>query len=133
MKLTNIEIINTVNALAPIGEKKIPSKISYAIGKNICTLETLYKPYDKERKKLVDTFVKKDENGKPVTEKTDGIEKYVYTDEKTYTEELQELFDIENEITDIHMVDLKDFEYDNSIYDLLTVTEMKTLVFMIKE
>lgn len=62
-KLTNKEIIEKVSMLGEISNRKLPVKVSYAIGKNISKIESELKHYNKEREKIVDKYCEKDEEG----------------------------------------------------------------------
>lgn len=130
--MTNIEVVNTINLLSTIGGKRLPVKVGFAISKNIGILEGVWKPYEKERQKLIDTYAAVDEDGKKITKKVNGNEQYVFIDEKAHNEEMRALFDVENEIDNIHMIDLSELEYESDRYDVLTVNEIKALDFMIK-
>jgi hypothetical protein len=128
MKMTNIEVVNKINQLTKIGEKKLPARIGYAISKNIGLFEGIYKPYDSERKKILDEYSEKDEEGNPII----NGDNYKITDTRACSEEMQALFDTENEIDNIHMVEIGAFEYGDK-YDALTPNELRILDFMIKE
>ena len=60
-KLKNKEIIEKIGMLGEISNRKLPVKVSYAIGKNISKIESELKHYNKEREKIVDKYCEKDE------------------------------------------------------------------------
>lgn len=130
MKYKNIEIVNIVNFLNSISEKKLPQKISYAIMRNTSNFQKECNYYEQALKKILesykDFFVKKSDDelvmisiGVPLVD-----DKHM----EEYTEEIQELLDIEVEIQ-IYKIDSKDFDYEdsNGKYDVLTVKELLQL------
>ena len=63
VKLTNKEILEKVNVLGEVSSRKLPVKVSYAIGKNISKVERELKHYNKERQKLIEEYCLKEEDG----------------------------------------------------------------------
>lgn len=127
--MKNYEIINIINALNEIGNKRLPAKVGFAIAKNQMELERIYKTYNAQREKLVDSYAQKDEEGNRVT--AESPDQIMLTDPKAFAKELQELLEADNEIG-IHKIDFSELEYGEK-YDLLTVAEIKALEFMVKE
>lgn len=130
MKYKNIEIVNIVKFLDSVSEKKLPQKISYAIMRNTSNFQKEYNYYEQALKKVLesykDFFVKKSDDelvmisiGVPLVD-----DKHM----EEYTEEIQELLNIEVEIQ-IYKIDSKDFDYEdlNGKYDVLTVKELLQL------
>jgi len=125
--MTNQEILNFANSM--FGNKHLPVKIAYAISKNANAVADAVKAYDDTRKKLLDQFAKKDENGEPII--TNG--QYDIEDAEKWNEEIRELLETETEVA-IHTVSIDEFEKcDDPRYDTLTVAEMSILKFMIAE
>lgn len=100
MKLTNRKIIDSTTTLNSLAQKQLPIKVSYAIAKNVSKIENELKIYNSERKKLLDKYCIKDEEGK---NKIDENNQLKIKDEhlKDWNKEINELLDIEVEI-DIH-------------------------------
>ncbi|EGT0689893.1 DUF1617 family protein [Clostridium perfringens] len=63
VKMTNKEILEKVNVLGEISLRKLPVKVSYAIGKNISKVERELKHYNKERQKLIEEYCLKEDDG----------------------------------------------------------------------
>ncbi len=111
-KMQNIEMVNIANGVTEFiqKEKAIPVKVSYAISKNISKLMEELKPYEEERKKLMEGFDDKPENEK-----------------KEVMSKLEELLKIENEV-DVHTIQMQDIE----TCECITTKEFMLLEFMIE-
>ena len=127
MKMTNQEIINF--ASAAFGNKKVPIKIAYAISKNAETVGAAFKAYEETRKKRLEEYAEKDEEGNPIIENG----QYVVEDLAAWSEEIRELLEIETEVQ-VHKVSIDEFmKCDDSRFDVFSVSEMAILNFMIEE
>lgn len=130
MKYKNIEVVSIVNFLNSISEKKLPQKISYAIMRNTSNFQKECNYYEQALKKILesykDFFVKKFDDELVMT--SIGVPLVDDKHMEEYTEEIQELLDIEVEIQ-IYKIDSKDFDYEdpNGKYDVLTVKELLQL------
>lgn len=130
MKYKNIEVVNIVNFLNSISEKKLPQKISYAIMRNTSNFQKECSYYEQALKKILESykhfFVKKSDNELVMT--SIGVPLVDDKHMKEYTEEIQELLNIEVEIQ-IYKIDSKAFDYEdpNGKYDVLTVKELLQL------
>lgn len=130
MKYKNIEVVSIVNFLNSISEKKLPQKISYAIMRNTSNFQKECNYYEQALKKILegykDFFVKKSDDELVMT--SIGVPLVDDKHMEEYTEEIQELLDIEVEIQ-IYKIDSKDFNYEdpNGKYDVLTVKELLQL------
>lgn len=130
MKYKNIEVVSIVNFLNSISEKKLPQKISYAIMRNTSNFQKECNYYEQALKKILegykDFFIKKSDDELVMT--SIGVPLVDNKHMKEYTEEIQELLDIEVEIQ-IYKIDSKDFDYEdpNGKYDVLTVKELLQL------
>ena len=130
MKYKNIEVVSIVNFLNSISEKKLPQKFSYAIMRNTSNFQKECNYYEQALKKILesykDFFVKKSDDELVMT--SIGVPLVDNKHMKEYTEEIQELLDIEVEIQ-IYKIDSKDFDYEdpNGKYDVLTVKELLQL------
>lgn len=130
MKYKNIEVVSIVNFLNSISEKKLPQKISYAIMRNTSNFQKECNYYEQALKKILegykDFFVKKSDDELVMT--SIGVPLVDDKHMEEYTEEIQELLNIEVEIQ-IYKIDSKDFDYEdpNGKYDVLTVKELLQL------
>lgn len=101
VKITNKQAIETINVLAGMMNKELPCKMAFAIGKNMDNLQTqIYKPYERELKKIKKTYEVMDEQGQ---QRTDEHGHLLYTDREAYENELTELLEVENEF-DMHVI-----------------------------
>lgn len=128
MKFTNYEIINALNILRKFADNKFPQKISYAITRNIKTLDSEYQEYQTQLKKILDEYKEymlTDENGVQRLS-PEGIP--LVTDDKMgdYVNDINELLDCASDIT-IHTVDGSAFDYDDARFDCLTPNDILML------
>lgn len=131
MKYRNIEIVNIVNFLSDISEKKLPQKISYAIMRNLDSFqkESIY--YEKELNKIVEsysTFFINDSDGKPLIASS-GVPVVDDDHAKDYAHDLQELVNFEVDV-EVYHVDESIFNYEDirGRYDALSGKEILKLV-----
>ncbi|AOY53365.1 DUF1617 family protein [Clostridium perfringens] len=104
VKMTNKEILEKVNVLGEISLRKLPVKVSYAIGKNIYKVERELKHYNEERQKLIEEYCLKEDDGTlKITEGNYDIdpERLEY-----FNKEINELQEIEVEM-DIHKFNIE--------------------------
>lgn len=129
MKIKNSQIVNIFNHIGEVKEKNIPVKIGFAINKNIALLNSSARAYEEERKKILDKYGEKDENGNPKV--IDG--EFAIKDHEQYSKELGDLLGIENDIP-VHTLPIEEFEKcDNEKFDSLTPNDLSVLEFMIEE
>lgn len=124
MKITNKETVEAINIMSSMGDKILPRKLSFIIGKNLEILQTqIYRPYYNELKKVQKKYITQNKDGKEECK-----------NEIAYNEELQELLDIENEVT-IHLVteELLDECDKNDKYSALSLKEAVILMKMLKK
>lgn len=124
-KLTNKEILDKVNILGDISNRKLPVKVSYALAKNISKIESELKHYNNERVKIVDKYCERDEENNLKIENGNYV---VKEDEiENWNKDMKDLQDIEIEF-DVHKFNI---ELLNG-YDM-TASEMMCIDFMIEE
>ncbi len=125
MKMKNQEILNFANT--SFGSKHLPIKIAYAISKNADAVTGALKAYEECRKKCLEQYAKKDEDGKAIIENGN----YVIEDMKQFSKEISELLAMETEVV-IQEVSIDEFaKCDETGFDKLTVEEMSILKFMV--
>lgn len=126
MKIKNSQMVSFLNGKADIQNKKLPTKLGYAITKNIKLMNSIAEAYEEERKKILDRYAMKDADGEYVVK--EGA--YVISDLEAYGAEMQELLEIDNEM-DIHMVPFSELEKcDSEQFDALSVQDICLLEFM---
>ncbi|HAT4162109.1 TPA: DUF1617 family protein [Clostridium perfringens] len=125
VKMTNKEILEKVNVLGELTARKLPVKVSYAIGKNISKVERELKLYNKERQKLIEEYCLKEDDGTlKITEGNYDIDPKRLED---FNKEINELQEIEVEI-DIHKFNIELLDgYEMSPGELMCID------FMIEE
>lgn len=127
IKVTNREMESKVNILRKLSNMKLPVKVSYAIAKNINTIDKELKVFISERDKLIKEYAIKDEHGNPKAENN----QYLFPDgkEEECNSKYAELLDIEVELQlrEINVDDLINSNVD------LTPNDMLELEFMLKE
>jgi hypothetical protein len=127
IKVTNREMESKVNILRKLSNMKLPVKVSYAIARNINTIDKELKVFISERDKLIKEYAIKDEHGNPKVENN----QYLFPDgkEEECNSKYAELLDIEVELQlrEINVDDLINSNVD------LTPNDMLELEFMLKE
>ena len=124
-KLTNKEIIEKVGMLGEISNRKLPVKVSYAIGKNISKIESELKHYNKEREKIVDKYCEKDEEGNFKIENGNYVIKE--NEIENWNKDMKDLQEI--------VVEIEAHKFNIDLlngYDM-TASEMMCIDFMIEE
>lgn len=128
--MNNYELIQIINTLGRYENAKFPQRISYAITKNLMTLQKEYAVYNSQLTKLLQKYdedvvrkdgkVMKDANGIPVVKEASR--------EQFHTE-LTDLLNIEVEGAGLYTIDPEVFNYDDSSgrYDAMTPTDIVML------
>jgi hypothetical protein len=125
MKITNQEILNFI--ALPIGEKKLPVQLSYAISVNLAKIKPILEVFNEHRMKLVLEHCKKDENGNPLVED----DCYLFEDVAAWNKAIMELNQAEVEV-DLTTVPIEVLaKCDDSSFDSLSVNEVTAMGFMI--
>lgn len=125
MKLTNKKIVNDSMILMEISRKELPTKVSYALAKNISKIEKELEIYNSERQKLLDKYCIKDEHGENKVDENNQLkiqEEYL----KDWEKDIKELQNIELEI-DIHKFKLEELNGYN-----MTPSELIAIDYMIE-
>lgn len=127
MKLQNRDILKFYTE--DFRGKTLPLKLSFALKFNTDALKGAVKVYDQQRQELIDQYVEKDDEGKPVVRDNN----YVMTSQDAWTKEMEELLGMEVE-ANIKTVDLETLEKcDLQEFDTLTVDQIEAIYFMISE
>lgn len=147
-KMTNLEMVNAFNSLVALQkvEKEVFEKrgkrllqgrvkISYAINKNLSSLENALKPYNETIKKLTEEMRDTDAEKKAIEEarkegKNPNDVEMIFRSgikKEDYIEKRNEIFNIETEV-DVYEVDLELFDGIE-----LNSSEIGMLMFMIRE
>lgn len=129
MKMTNMVLVNLINTLGSYSTYKLPQKISYAITKNIMTIQKEYNVYEQQMKKIFENFDQytlKDENDNSLFEEN-GLPKIQKEHQDDFIKEMNELLKIEVDIA-LYYVDSTVFDYEDSPrFDPLTPNDIMML------
>ena len=126
MKTTNFVITNILNIFNKFGDKRLPQKISYAITKNIITINKEYQVYETQLKKLFEQYneyIQKDEHGEPRLTQN-GIPIVDKSVEKEFNDKVEELINFEIDV-ELYHIDADVFDYDDAVgkYDVLSAND----------
>lgn len=126
--MKNSEIVASYVGLINLVEKKekYPVKFSFAITRNLKTLESVNKDFETERNKLLDIYNVKDADGEPAYKETGKIE-IAAEQEENWKKDMEELLDIDVDVK-VHKVSLADLDGIN-----ITAEDMLACSFMITE
>lgn len=96
MKLKNIEIMNSIPVINKLLQSDIDITAQFVLNKNTSAINDIAKAYVTGRNKLLDKYVKKDEEGKMVIEN----DNYIFDDgnAEKCIDEMNKLNNIENDI-----------------------------------
>lgn len=126
MKIKNSQVVTFLNGVADIQSKMLPTKVGYAIARNIALLESVAKAYEEERTKIIDKYAKKGDDGRYIVVGNT----YDIQDMSGFGADMDELLGIENEVS-IHTVPISELEKcDLEQFDALTIKDLKLLDFM---
>lgn len=123
--MKNYEIIDMINELDKLADKRLPQKISYAITRNLMKLQQDYECYTKTLQKIMSRYIdyaEKDKSGNPIYNEN-GTPKI--KDEKKladFNTDVSALLNIDVD-TELYYVDESFLDYDDEKYDVLTVKE----------
>lgn len=119
----------------PIIDRAFPSRLSFALGKNVKKFEEEVNVYNKEREKICDRLAEKDENGKAIIVEDDGQSIYKMSEEakRDVNRELAALYEAEIDIP-IQKIDEAVIEQCDSSerYHGLSARDLLILDFMIE-
>lgn len=73
MKITNRMLVESTPLIADVSRKQLPVKVSYTISRNMDKIDEALKPYNTERRKLLEKYGEKDKTGK-LAEKDNTIQ-----------------------------------------------------------
>jgi hypothetical protein len=101
MKLSNLDLIQSIPALSLLGQLHLPVKTSFSLGQIMRQANGLNQDYEGARLKLIDQFAKKDDGGKVIEEKdvVSGQMVAVFADREGFDADLKVLQSIEVEVT----------------------------------
>ena len=131
MKITNKQVRDFVLGVGNNGlaKKRLPVKIGYAISRNLNNMDGILNSYEDARQKLIDQYADKNEDG--TLKIKDNVAVIAPENSKAFSEAIDELLAIENEI-DIHTINFEEVEKcDTDKYDSLTTADLLTLDIMI--
>lgn len=125
MKVTNKQIINSIDPLKNLSSKELDVKTSFIIAKNIKAIDAISDIFISEKMKLVKKYGTKDKEGNLKVDDNGTVE-IAKGNLKKWNRSLSELLEIENEI-DIKTININNLDVKISAQELLAID------FMIEE
>lgn len=129
MILKNKDILTRVNILNGYCTKRFPQRISYAITRNIMIFSDEIESYNKELKKILDSYKEyyvKDDKGEPQIDKTSGMPVIMSEHSNDFMQEVMELLEIEIDVKP-YFIDESLFDYDGEKYDTMSAIDIINL------
>ena len=126
MNLTNQKILDFANT--PLGNKKLPMKLAYAITVNTAAMAPALEGYNAGRMTLLNGYAKTDEKGELVIENGN----YIIEDIEGWNTDIKALLETEANVPVTTVpVDVLD-KCDDPAFDKLSVRELAVISFMIE-
>lgn len=133
-KMTNYELVQIVNTMKGLANKKYPQKVSYTLMKTIVALEKESEIYTKQLEALVKEYqeadkIVLDKDRKPILNES-GLPQI----KKEYAEDFgKELTELLNFIVEIELPTIKadNLDYSDEKYDILTPAELILIMNLI--
>ncbi|AQS04796.1 hypothetical protein [Clostridium beijerinckii] len=127
MKITNRELQSKVQVLGMLSNKQLPVKVSYAIAKNINSINKELKIFETEKMKIIKEYAIKDEHGEPKIKDNKFV--FIEGKEEECDKKYNELLDIEVDL------DVRGINIDKLLNSNVNFTpgELMELDFMILE
>ncbi|AJG98875.1 hypothetical protein LF65_02289 [Clostridium beijerinckii] len=127
MKITNRELQSKVQVLGMLSNKQLPVKVSYAIAKNINSINKELKIFETEKMKIIKEYAIKDEHGEPKIKDNKFV--FIEGKEEECDKKYNELLDIEVDL-DVRGINIDELLNSNVNF---TPGELMELDFMILE
>lgn len=132
--MTNYELVQIVNTMKGLANKKYPQKVSYTLMKTIVALEKESEIYTKQLEALVKEYqeadkIVLDKDRKPILNES-GLPQI----KKEYAEDFgKELTELLNFIVEIELPTIKadNLDYSDEKYDILTPAELILIMNLI--
>ena len=122
MKLTNKEIVNSIEALKNLSTKELNVKTSFKIAKNIKTIDEISNIFIEEKRKLVNKYGTKDDKENLKLD-DNGVAEIAKENLSEWNRSYEELLEIENNI-EIEKIKLSDLDIRVSAQELLAIEYM---------
>ena len=126
------DIQDMYSKLHEINNKKLPTKLMFIISRDIKKAAEVVRDIDNSKNDLIDKYAERDKDGEIVGSK-DGGTMISAKNIKKFYEELDQVLDVDIEISfeKVKMADIERCEED--CYDNLTVDEISALDYIIDE
>ena len=129
MVLKNRDILTRVNILNRYCTKRFPQRISYAITRNVMIFSDEIESYNKELKKILDSYKEyyvKDDKGEPQIDKASGLPVIMPEHSNDFMQEIMELLEIEIDVKP-YFINESLFDYDDEKYDTMSAIDIINL------
>lgn len=132
MKISNRKLVENVVLIQQVSQKQLPAKVAYTIAWNTDKIDSVLKVYDKTRKKMLEQFAEKDENGKIKPGENGTAVFRNDTAKSEWFEQMDALLEetAEIEIRKIKLDDLKDTKGNPISF---SAAEFRAIDFMLEE
>ena len=108
MKITNQQVFDSIGALQELMGTSLPITLSFKLSKVAKDMDPIIKSIEELRKKSIDKYTEKDDDGNPMTiEDQPGMVKI--TDPDALSADLEELFGIEVDVN-VDTIEFSSFE-----------------------
>jgi len=125
LKLTNKYLLSRTTTLSQVMQERLPVKATYALTKNIDTINKALEPFNKTVGKIKNKYAKKDDKGNPICDKDTGNQ--LIEDTEGCNKAMEELLDIEVSI------DIMQFSLANLGDISLSGVELNAIRFMLED
>ena len=108
MKIKNVVLSNSVSVLNKLSEMDLDIVVACKLEENIIKFNENLQAYEKTRRKLIEKYADKDNEGKPIVKDN----QYCFTDEKNkikFIEEINKLDNLEKDL-EFNLFKLDDFK-----------------------
>lgn len=129
MKLTNQTLIDFLNKIAALKDKKCPMAVSRALILTHKSAKENYEIYEEQLKKLFDDCALRDDNGEKVLE-PNGFPRIKEDCIDTFNTSLNDLLNLEIDIEDHKFSESLLDNWDDTKYDVLTPDEVEILLML---
>lgn len=139
MKMKIGEVRGRLEGLLKVADKTFPSKVNYAVAKNLKMLESEFKDLEEQRIKICESYADKDEDGKAkiktVKANSGETSMYVFSGgaQEQFNKEYTELLEEEIEV-DIRTVDAAELDKcdESERFDIPSAVDYMAMEFMFK-
>lgn len=124
MKLSNLQLVNSIQVLKQLSNQSLPIKVSFYVSKNIKSIQAAAEVFEEEKKKLMKQYCEKKEDGSLNVHEDGTVD---ILDKEGWNKDFGELLELESEV-DVIKISISDFNQT-----AITPQEVQAVEFMLKE